>query len=105
MTALVQELTVDTARCEAALIPELFAADIANELVATGKSFRDAYREVKAQLGSISVSNTQQFIGRKTHTGAPGNPGLEQLEQELCAARAVVALKAKSFEDTIAKLF
>lgn len=105
MTALVPELKVDPERCKQAMEPELFAADIANELVAGGKSFRDAYREVKEGLSALRVENSSQFIERKTHTGAPGNPGLKELSRELAEADNALKTKKSDFESRLQHLF
>lgn len=105
LTALVKELRVDATSCQKAMEPELFAADMANELVVSGKSFRDAYQQVKENLESLSVTNAQQYIDRKTHTGAPGNPGLPHLAEELNKSRAVVEAKRTAFETAMERLF
>jgi argininosuccinate lyase len=105
LSALVPELRVDSSKCQAALEPELFAADIANELVVTGKSFRDAYREVKSSLGSLAVDDPRQFIDRKIHTGAPGNPGLDHVQEELAKHRSETAQRLATFEGTLGRLF
>ena len=105
MTALIQELKVDPERCNQAMEPELFAADIANELVAGGKSFRDAYREVKDGLSALRVENPSQFIERKTHTGATGNPGLGELGKELLKADDALKINRSKFESRLQQLF
>jgi len=46
MTRVVDELTIDQARCEAAVTPEVRATEDAYRLVAGGMPFRDAYREI-----------------------------------------------------------
>ena len=104
LATLVKELGVDKARCEAALEPELFAADMANELVKGGKSFRDAYREVKASLEKLAVTDPYKFIKQKTHTGAPGNPGLAELASDLAAEKKFFASTETQFAGTLQKL-
>ena len=50
---------------------QVFATDRALELVADGKSFRDAYYEVKNNLNDLSDINPTDAIKNKTHLGAP----------------------------------
>lgn len=57
MARAVPNVAFDRARCEAALTPELFAAEQAFELVKqSGISFREAYREVAARLAKTPAS-------------------------------------------------
>lgn len=62
---------------------EIYAADEANRLVAEGMPFRDAYRQVGENLGSLAKQDPAQNIRSKKHLGATGNLGLERLEAEL----------------------
>ena len=64
---------------------EIFAADRANELVAGGMSFRDAYKEVGENLKSLEKQDVAANIKGKTHLGAPGNLGLDLYEKRLKA--------------------
>ena len=104
LTALTAELQVNADRCRTALEPELFAADIANDLVKEGHSFRDAYREVKKRLETLTIDDPQPYIDQKRHTGAPGNPGLAELEKELSAARSRFETGQRKFEAALEKL-
>ena len=67
---------------EAKVRSDIFMADIANEMVAKeGIAFRDAYK--KASEVSQSNLDLQANIASKKSPGAPGNLGIEQLEERL----------------------
>ena len=62
---------------------DIYATDLVNRQVMEGKTFRDAYIEVKKSLDSVELEDPQENINGKTHLGAPGNPGLEVLAERL----------------------
>ena len=67
---------------EAKVKPDIFMADIANEMVAKdGIPFREAYK--KASEMPQSDFDLQANIKSKLSPGAPGNLGIEQLEERL----------------------
>jgi argininosuccinate lyase len=62
---------------------EIFAADYANQLVAEGMPFREAYKQVGENLGSLAKQDPEKNIRAKKHLGATGNLGLDRLEAEI----------------------
>ena len=50
---------------------------------APGKTFRDAYQEIKRNLDSVDTEDALDNITEKTHLGATGNLGLDVLEKRL----------------------
>lgn len=62
---------------------EIFAADYANELVAGGMPFREAYKQVGENLATLAKQDPEQNIRRKTHIGATGNLCLNHFEEIL----------------------
>ena len=61
--------------------PGVFATDRALELVAGGMPFRDAYHQVRDHLEDLRGMDPDEAIAKKTHWGAPCDPGLfEQTE-------------------------
>ena len=62
---------------------DIYATDLVNRQVMEGKTFRDAYIEVKKSLDSVELEDPQENIDGKTHLGAPGNPGLNVLAERL----------------------
>lgn len=76
----VSSLTVHANRLAAAFDRGVLATDRALALVAEGASFRDAYRQVAAELaapadgaGAPDADELDALIRRRTATGAPGN--------------------------------
>jgi len=73
MTQTIRRLEVNTDKLLAAFHPEVFATDVAIELVVGGMPFRDAYREVKEKLGELGDMDPREAIAKKTHAGTTGN--------------------------------
>ena len=63
--------------------PELFAADEALRLVTEGMPFRDAYQEVAKRLDALKTEDPVANIRSRTHLGAPGNLGLDDLRTRI----------------------
>jgi argininosuccinate lyase len=94
----VRGLTPNEAALRAALSPEVFATDAAYDLVAQGVPFRDAYRRVAANLGALVSVEPGPALAARTHQGASGNLGLDQLGERLAAARAGLAERTEQFQ-------
>ena len=62
---------------------ELFAADEALEQVMQGVPFRDAYRQVADHLDELEARDPRENIRSKTHMGAPGNLGLDEVRSRI----------------------
>ena len=69
-------LEVNEDRLLEGFTPDIFATDYALELVREGSSFRDAYREVAADLKGLEGRDPKEAITRRTATGTPGNLNL-----------------------------
>lgn len=78
-----ESLTVNVDTLVKSFTPELFAADEAIELARKGVPFRDAYLQVGMNIDKLAGRDPRQNILSKTHQGAPGNLGLDQLRQHL----------------------
>ena len=85
LIALVPALQVDAARAAAACSDDIYGAHQAYVLVQQGLPFRDAYRQVAAQLESGDFKPDRDAL-TATHLGGAGNLGLERIEAELSAA-------------------
>jgi argininosuccinate lyase len=72
--------------------PELLATDEVFKRVQAGMTFRDAYREVAADLGAVSAEGVDpaQVLARRTSTGTPGNLDLQTVRTEMEARRSAV---------------
>ncbi|MCX7030735.1 MAG: argininosuccinate lyase [Spirochaetes bacterium] len=93
MDLTVSKLSVNVERLAAGFTPDVFATDRALELVAEGLPFRDAYRQVGANLEALRGRDPVQAIGLRTSTGAPGNLRLDVPRE--AAAKAASAVRAR----------
>jgi argininosuccinate lyase len=83
LNRLTAELEWDRERLEQAVKdPALGATDRAVALAASGRAFRDAYHEVKAELGAGSF-DARASIAARVSLGAPGHLALERLAARL----------------------
>ncbi|HBB02341.1 MAG: argininosuccinate lyase, argininosuccinate lyase [Candidatus Peregrinibacteria bacterium GW2011_GWF2_38_29] len=69
------------------MVPELFSAHKAFEMVKGGMSFRDAYREVGSHLKEIKIdkSSIVSMLKQSKHQGGVGNLGLDKLAKEIAS--------------------
>ncbi len=70
----------------AALSPDLFATAQALQRVAEGTPFRDAYRAVGTDLGSLTVPSMEDALAAYSSDGTPGNVDVAALRERLAAA-------------------
>jgi len=65
--------------------PGLFAAHKAFEKVKEGMTFRDAYREIGANINKIKVTekDVARMLKMSTHQGGTGNLQLDKIEKEI----------------------
>ena len=82
---LIGGLELDRERMLAAITPECFATDRAVELAAAGVPFRDAYRQVAAEIAALPHGDAAASIAARVSPGAPGNLCLELIERRLNA--------------------
>ena len=83
MTIVIKNTGIKEDKLKAAFSPDIFATDVVNRYVMEGKTFRDAYKEIKSNLESVETEDAQENINSKTHLGATGNLGLDVLEKRL----------------------
>ncbi len=80
---LVSGLAFHRENMQDAVEPEMLATDLALKKAADGMPFRQAYREVKAQLQHIGASELAGSIKNRISAGACGNLQLSRLRQRL----------------------
>lgn len=85
MTIVISSTDVKEEKLNEAFTPEIFATDVVNRAVEEGRTFRDAYKEIKSSLKDVNTEDPLENIQKKTHLGATGNLGLEVLENRLKA--------------------
>jgi argininosuccinate lyase len=61
---------------------EIFAADLANEMVLEGTPFRKAYKKVSMKLNEITEQDLEKNLKKKKLIGGTGNLGLKKLKKE-----------------------
>jgi argininosuccinate lyase len=67
----------------------MHATDRANELVAEGMSFRDAYRKVGDELDALAERDADDSLAARVSPGGCGNLLLDRIEARLEALRAL----------------
>ncbi len=104
MQLTISELVVNKENLENAFTPEIFATDEAIKLVLSGKSFRDAYRDVGTNLDSVVSMSPEEGIKTRTSTGTAGNLRLDKLERFLAALKEDISKREKSVQTSLKKL-
>ncbi len=80
---LVEGLAFDRERMARAITPECFATDRAVELAVQGIPFREAYRNVAAEIASLPAGDAAASLRARVSLGAPGNLALDDLARRL----------------------
>lgn len=83
MTLTFNELKVNGDNLRAGFTKDIYATDVALDLVASGKSFRDAYKEVGLALDKLEDQNPDESIRSRTYTGTSGKLCLEEAQERL----------------------
>ena len=83
MTTVVANTNFKEDKILASFDSDIFSTDEVNRQVIAGKTFRDAYQEVKKSLDKVTLENPKDNIKSKKHLGATGNLGLEKLQEQL----------------------
>ncbi|MFW5690086.1 MAG: lyase family protein, partial [Spirochaetota bacterium] len=102
----IERLEVHEERLRAAFTPEIFATDAAIDRVEAGESFRDAYRAVAAEIGSLVTESfdLDAVIARRSATGAPGNLDLGATRAALDEMRSSLDREAERVRTAVATL-
>ncbi len=99
-----QGIAFNEEQMRAACTPQLFATDHAYDLVRQGQPFRDAYREVAARLDSLEPMDPVEQLRTRTHLGASGNLGLDELRQRVQQERSTLDQQRQHIERTTQEL-
>jgi argininosuccinate lyase len=89
----VNRLAPNVARLLDACSPELFATDAAYALVRRGVPFRDAYRQVAANLDRLDDMDPHALLAARTHQGTSGDLRLEASAALIAERRAAVSAR------------
>ncbi|MBN1556545.1 MAG: argininosuccinate lyase [Lentisphaerae bacterium] len=104
MATVLRRVWVNRKALRAAFGPEVFATDRTLELVAEGKPFRDAYRNVKAHLKDLENRSADEAVREKRHLGAPGELDLDVLRLGAARFRDVLVKERRAFHGALSKL-
>jgi argininosuccinate lyase len=78
MTLTFRELKVNVEGLKAGFSKDIYATDAALDLVASGMSFRDAYKEVGLHLDKLGDQDPDESIRSRTYRGTSGNLYLDE---------------------------
>ena len=104
MEVTVEKLTVNPERLRSGFTPEIFATDYALELVQQGKSFRDAYKEVAANISSLKRRSPDEAIGSRTSSGTAGNLQIKGKRETVIAKQRELGKQRRAFQETVRRL-
>ena len=100
----IDELKVNKDKLKAGFTPDIFATDEALRLVASGKSFRDAYKEVGLNLDKLKNEDPVKALKKRTATGTPGKLNLKYAKDKAATFRAFAETEYDSLLDSVKKL-
>lgn len=104
LSMMVPQLKVCGAALRAGFTPGVFAADHALRLVAGGRTFRDAYDEVKGNLGSLEGMDPDAALKGKTHLGGTGRLGLGALRARNSAVKKFTSRERRRLNAALGRL-
>jgi argininosuccinate lyase len=104
MNLVIEKLGIDEKRLAGAFPPEIYATDLALELVGRGEPFRDAYRRVGNNLQALEGRDPYRAIRERSYSGTTGNLGLERTAREVGSRRERLAERARESESRIESL-
>jgi argininosuccinate lyase len=79
----VSQIEPDEEKMIAACSPELFATDIAYDMVRGGTPFRDAYREVAGMIADLPGQDPKSHLEHRSHQGTHGDLRLDASKHEI----------------------
>lgn len=101
---LVNNLSPNQEKLEAALTPDIFATHSALDLVSKGVPFREAYQTVGSNISNIKVKNKKEYLGKSSHIGGTGKLGLEIYKDQLKVEKKVYKNEYEKFTSAIQDL-
>ena len=81
----IDELKVNKTKLKKGFTSDIFATDEALRLVASGMSFRDAYKQVGLNLDKLKNEDPVAALKKRTSTGTPGNLNLKYAKDKEAA--------------------
>ncbi len=104
MRLTIENIGVNEEKLRAAFTPEIFATDAVYDLVSGGKEFREAYKSIGGGLESVKPRDIDAAIKKRVSTGAPGNPGIGRLKENIVSLAAEVTEKEAVIKAAVGSL-
>lgn len=95
LLAVMGELEPNQEKLKVSMTSELFAAHAAYEMVKNGVPFRQAYRDVKKDLGQLDKMSADDTIKNMKHIGATAGLELDKTQKEIQSAQGMWDKKAE----------
>ena len=100
----VDELKVNKAKLKKGFTPDIFATDEALRLVASGMSFRDAYKQVGLNMDKLKNEDPASALKKRTSTGTPGNLNLKYAKDKKAAFNVFAEDEHTALAEAVEKL-
>lgn len=103
----VPALGVDAKRAAATMHPEVFATDEAMRRVREGRPFREAYREVAAEIkrgGALPQLTVREVLEHRESTGGLGNLGIATLKARLRTVQRSATTRRRRIDGALDRL-
>lgn len=94
----VSQLVPNEERLLAACTPELYATDIAYDLVRQGVPFRDAYRQVAESIDTLEEQDPAEHLKHRTHQGTSGDLRLDEAKSLIEKRAETIAQRSAELE-------
>lgn len=95
---IVSQLVPNEERLIEACSPELFATDIAYDMIWKGTPFRDAYRKVAAMIADLPDQDPHEHLKQRSHQGASGDLRLDISATVIEQRKQALAERAEELE-------
>jgi argininosuccinate lyase len=100
-----QNLTPNQKNLEDKMIPEIYSADVAYQMVKNdGMPFREAYKKVGENLDLVKNQDPVENIKSKTHIGSTGNLKLQDYDERIKTLDQAWTTQQDNFQKTLEKL-
>ncbi|HEX2282757.1 MAG TPA: argininosuccinate lyase, partial [Thermomicrobiales bacterium] len=94
----VSRLVPNTEAMEDACTPELFATDVAYDLVMQGVPFRDAYKQVALSLDKLDDVDPHYHLSKRTHQGTSGDLRLDVSADKIDERKNALSARAEELQ-------
>ncbi len=104
MELTVSKLQVNKDKLIDGFTSDIHATDAALELVASGSTFREAYKEVGLNLDKLGDRDPYKAIKSRTHSGSTGNPRFDLCRQSLSVLKEKIEIISTAQNSAVKEL-